>query len=242
MVTEGTAQPAAEVAVVTQKIDDEPTRAPAPVQPDLTVKQRAEMEQYVASYIDGPQPGGVNLLDKYSSPSTPKARQPAGTGELKEWYGKPLPFTSIKGVDGKDLDLTQFRGKKKVMIVVLRGFFGEVSCYCVAQTQALAQSRERLEQLGVEVLVVYPGPRENEASFEEAYKTTFDGSAPPYRVFYDANLELVTKLGVLGNRGLACPSTLLLDSDGKIQFFYKGEQSADRPAAKKLIQFIEEMR
>jgi len=44
------------------------------------------------------------------------------------------------------------------------------------------------------------------------------------------------------HRGLACASTLLLDSDGKIQFFYKGEQSADRPAAKKLIQFIEEMR
>jgi hypothetical protein len=52
----------------------------------------------------------------------------------------------------------------------------------------------------------------------------------------------VTRLGWLGNRGQAYPSTLLLDSDGNIQFFYKGAESADRPAAKKLIQFIEEMR
>ena len=126
-----------------------------------------------------------------------------------------------------------------VMIVVLRGFLGEVCCYCVAQTKALAQQRERLEALGVEVLVIYPGAKENEESFEKAYKMSFNEGGPPYRVFYDPDLELVTKLGIAGD--LAQPSTLILDKDGKIQFFYKGEHRADRPAAKRLLQTIEEM-
>jgi hypothetical protein len=33
-----------------------------------------------------------------------------------------------------------------------------------------------------------------------------------------------------------------LDQQGLIQYFYKGEHRADRPAAKKLLQKIEEMK
>jgi antitoxin component YwqK of YwqJK toxin-antitoxin module/peroxiredoxin len=235
-----TTTPTAEATALVKKLDDEPTRAPAQAQPELSVKQREEMQSYVDTYTDGPKPGSSNLLEKYRTSSRPNMPKPQGTGELKEWYGKELPFQSIKSVDGKDVDLRQYRGKKKVMIVVLRGFLGEVCCYCVAQTKALAQSRDRLEQLGVEVLVIYPGARENEQSFEQAYKATFNEGGPPYRVFYDPNLELVTQLGIEGD--LASPSTILLDKEGRIQFFYKGEHRADRPAAKKLIQFIEEMK
>ena len=233
-----TPPPAPEVAAVVKKLDDEPTRAPAPGQPQLSVKQREEMQTYVQEYAEGPKPGGGgNLLDRYrTSSGTSAAVKPQGTGELKDWYGKPLPFQTMKGVDGTDVDLTQYIGKKTVMIVVLRGFLGEVCCYCVAQTKALAQSREQLASLGVEVLVIYPGAKENEQSFEQAYKMTFNEGGPPYRVFYDPDLSLVTQLGIDGD--LASPSTLVVDTDGKIRFFYKGEHRADRPAAKKLLEVI----
>lgn len=231
--------PPAEAAVIAKTLDAEPTRAPAPMQPDLSVKQRQEMKDYVAEYTEGPKPGGGgSLFDKYKA--SPTAPRPQGTGELKDWYGKPMPFKTMKGVDGTEVDLTQYQGKKKVMIVVLRGFLGEVCCYCVAQTKALAQSREQLEKLGIEVLVVYPGAKENEQSFEQAYQMTFNEGSPPYRVFYDADLSLVKQLGIDGD--LASPSTLILDEAGLIQFFYKGEHRADRPAAKKLLQIIEGMK
>jgi antitoxin component YwqK of YwqJK toxin-antitoxin module/peroxiredoxin len=223
---------------VVQNIDAEPARVPAPMQPDLSPKQKQEMKDYVAEYSEGPKPtAGGSLLDKYRS--TPNSPRPQGTGELKEWYGKPLPFAEMRGVDGGVVELAQYHGKRKVMIVVLRGFLGEVCCYCIAQTKALAQSRARLEQLGIEVLVVYPGARENEASFEQAYKLTFNEGGPPYRVFYDPDLALVTKLGIEGD--LASPSTIVVDEQGLIRFFYKGEHRADRPAAKKLIEVIEGM-
>jgi antitoxin component YwqK of YwqJK toxin-antitoxin module/peroxiredoxin len=232
------AVPDPSVSAVVQSIDDGPARVPAPMQPDLSPKQKQEMKDYVAEYTDGPkQTGGGSLLDKYRS--TPNSPRPQGTGELKEWYGKPLPFSEMRGVDGGVVDLTQYHGKKKVMIVVLRGFLGEVCCYCIAQTKALAQSRTRLEQLGIEVLVVYPGAKENEASFEQAYKLTFNEGGPPYRVFYDPDLALVTRLGIEGD--LASPSTIVVDEQGTIRFFYKGEHRADRPAAKKLVEVIEGM-
>ena len=89
------------------------------------------------------------------------------------------------------------------------------------------------------MLVVYPGPKENEASFEQVYRSTFNEGGPPYRVFYDAQLELVKQLGIDGD--LASPSTVIVGEDGLIKFFYKGEHKADRPAAKKLLQVIEGM-
>jgi antitoxin component YwqK of YwqJK toxin-antitoxin module/peroxiredoxin len=224
------------VEAVVAAVTAEPSRMPAPAQPDLTVKQRQEMKSYVEEYISGPARNG-SMFDKYRPAGAPA--RPVGQGEQTQWYGKSLPFDVIKGVDGTDLDLRQFQGKRKVMIVVLRGFLGEVCCYCIAQTKALAQSRERLEQLGIEVLVIYPGARENEASFEKAYKMTFNEGGPPYRVFYDPDLDLVKSLGIDGD--LASPSTLIVDQAGKIQFFYKGEHRADRPAAKRLLQKIEEM-
>lgn len=230
--------PPAETRAVVQTIDESPARVPAPAQPQLSVKQREEMQSYVAEYTDGPKPGGGgNLMDKYK-PDTSKPK-PSGQGERSQWVGKPLPFTVMKGVDGKDVDLTQYRGKKQVMIVVLRGFLGEVCCYCIAQTKALSLQKQRLDELGVEVLVIYPGAKENEQSFEQAYRLEFKAEDPPYRVFYDPDLELVQQLGIEGD--LASPSTLIVDKNGVIQYFYVGEHRADRPAAKKLVQLIEGM-
>jgi antitoxin component YwqK of YwqJK toxin-antitoxin module/peroxiredoxin len=231
--------PPADTKAVVKSIDDGPSRAPAPMQPDLSVKQRQEMNDYVKEYTDGPKPGGSGLMDKYKPDTSKPKTTAAGQGERSQWVGKPLPFSSMKGVDGNDVDLTQYRGKKQVMIVVLRGFLGEVCAYCVAQTKALSQQKDRLDALGVEVLVIYPGAKENEQSFEQAYKMQFKEGGPPYRVFYDPNLELVTQLGIEGD--LASPSTLIVDKGGLIQYFYVGEHRADRPAAKKLLQIIEGM-
>jgi antitoxin component YwqK of YwqJK toxin-antitoxin module/peroxiredoxin len=221
-------------AAVVAAITAEPERVPAAAQPDLTVKQKKEMTGYVREYTEGPAAAGGSLFDSYRPAGAP-ARS-VSQGEQKQWYGKPLPFTVMKGVDGQDLDLTQCRGKR-VMLVVLRGFLGEVCVYCIAQTKALSQQQDRLAQLGVEVLVVYPGAKENQRSFQQAYQLTFSEGSPPYRVFYDPDLELVGKLGIAGD--LASPSTVIVGKDGNIEFFYRGEHKADRPAAKRLLQIIE---
>lgn len=231
------AMPAPSAEAVVEAIDEGPLRMPAQPQPQLTVKQQQEMDRYVAEYEDGPRPGGASLFDNYA-PDTSRSR-PQGQGERSEWVGKPLPFTTMRGVDGKDVDLTQFHGVRRVMLVVLRGYLGEVCCYCVAQTKALAKARAKLEQANVEVLVLYPGPKENEQAFRQLYELEFGEGPPPYRVFYDPDLELVTQLGIAGD--LAFPSTFVIDERGIIRYAYVGEHRADRPATRKLIEVIEGM-
>lgn len=228
-------QPAPAPEAVVEAIDDGPLRMPAQPQPQLTVKQRQELDRYVDEYENGPKPGGASMFDNYA-PDTSRPR-PQGQGERSEWVGKPLPFTTMRGVDGRDVDLTQYRGKKRIMLVVLRGYLGEVCCYCLAQTKALAKARDKLERANVEVLVIYPGPKENEPAFRQLYELEFGEGPPPYRVFYDPDLELVTELGIAGD--LAFPSTFVVDQQGIVQYAYVGEHRADRPATKKLIEVIE---
>lgn len=230
------AVPAAEPVLVAE-LTATPDRIPAPVQPDLTVTQREEIDGYVLNYLDGP--SATRVSRKKYGPAGSENRS-SGPGRRAELEGKPLPMEVFQSVDGGELDIRQYRGKKGVLVVILRGFVGEVCVYCVAQTEALAQCRERLESLGIEVVVVYPGPRENEESFEKAYALTFGKGAPPYRVFYDPDLEFVTKLGIAGE--LAYPSTLIVDKQGLVQYAFVGEHRADRPAAKKLLELIEGMK
>lgn len=234
-----TPPPAASPAAVAA-ITAEPERMPAPMQPSFTIAQEKDRDAIVDTYRDGASPSRPSLK-KYP---TDGGKAPAGSGsgprQLTELEGKPLPIDVLKAVDGKDVDLREFRGKKKLLLVVLRGFLGEVCIYCVAQTEALAQCRTELEALGIEVLVLYPGPKENEQSFEQAYAMTFGKGAPPYRVFYDPDLEAVQKLGIAGD--LAYPTTMIVDQDGIVQYAYVGKDRADRPAAKALIKKIKELK
>ncbi|MCK5945358.1 MAG: redoxin family protein [Planctomycetes bacterium] len=241
---DGSAQPAGApapvAAAIVEEIDEQPGRMPAAPQPQLTVKQKRDMEKYIDEYTNGPKPGGGMFSGGDYAPPAGSPRPKGGVGRREQLEGKPLPFDVMTAVDGEDVDLRSYHGKQRVMIVVLRGFLGEVCCYCVAQTKALAKARAKLEANNVEVLVIYPGPLENEESFRQIYEEEFGEGPPPYRVFYDQDLELVTKLGIEGD--LASPSTFLIDEQGIVRYAYVGEHRADRPATNKLIKLIEGMK
>lgn len=229
--------PPAPIAAVVAQIEQQPERVPAQGQPDFTVTQREELDAYVLNYLDGPSKTRKSRKKYGPAGSEDKA---TGPGRRPALEGKELPIQVFQGVDGNTLDISQYRGKKTVLVVVLRGFVGEVCVYCVAQTEALAQCRDRLDSLGIEVVVLYPGAKENEDAFEKAYALTFGKGAPPYRVFYDPDLEFVNKLGIGGD--LAFPTTFIVDKQGIVQYAFVGEHRADRPAAKRLIELIEGMK
>ncbi|MBL9078378.1 MAG: redoxin family protein [Planctomycetes bacterium] len=219
-------------AAITTEIAAEPERIGAPMQPAMTVLQEQEKEDYVQNYLEGQSPRRPSLRKYAPAPGV----QVSGQRRRADLEGKLLPIDVLKAVDGGEVDLRQLRGKKRVLLVVLRGYVGEVCVYCVAQTEALARCKQELEALDLEVLVLYPGAKENEKSFEQAYAMTFGKGAPPYRVFYDPDLAVVRQLGISGD--LAHPTTIVVDEQGIVQYAYVGEHRADRPAAKDLMKFI----
>ena len=229
--------PAPVAAEIVAALDNENMREPAAAQPQLSVADRKKMDKVIDRYENGERASNATGDIYAATPGGP--RPTTGTGRRPNLENKPMPFDILKGVDGQDVNLKDYIGKQRVMVVVLRGFLGEVCMYCVAQTKALAKARSKLEAANVEVLVIYPGARENEESFRQLYEEEFGEGPPPYRVFYDQDLELVTKLGIQGD--LASPTTIIIDEQGIVQYAYVGEHRADRPATNTLIKLIEGM-
>lgn len=207
-------------------------------QPDISVVDQERLESLVTRYLTGETQGRSPARRRTYGPGETQDSG-AGPGRRADLEGKPLAVRSLRQVRGEVVQLEQYRGKKNLLLVVLRGFSGEVCIYCVAQTKALAMCRADLDKHDVEVLVVYPGPKENEEAFQQIYAKTFGEGAPPYRVFYDPDLEVVRTLGIEGD--LAAPTSLVIDRDGIVKRAYVSPNRAQRPATKDLVREFSEL-
>jgi peroxiredoxin len=208
------------------------TRVPPTWQPAWTVLEQEELAGYVQDYLAGKAPERVSRK-RYEVPKAAQGK-PRRRAELE---GQPFPVAELKATDGSVVRMADLRGKKRALIVVLRGFAGQVCVYCVAQTEALAQCAPSFAELNMEVLVVYPGPEGDEKAFLQAYEQSFGKGPPPYKVLYDPDLALVDQLGIAGG-DLAFPTTIFVDEQGIVRYAYTGQTRADRPAAQDLIKFV----
>lgn len=154
------------------------------------------------------------------------------TRQKRDLLGKPLSQTRFLSATGSVLDVAKHKGKKPVLLVVLRGFSGQVCLYCAAQTTAISKNIQKFNDLGVEVVVVYPGPVEAVAPFIEAVRS-LSKEPPPMPVALDVSLIAVRKLGIEDN--LAKATSLILDKEGVVRYAYVGHTIADRPAVKDLL-------
>lgn len=211
---------------------------PARAQPWTEFEQQT-LPELVKIYGSGVE---ANLLgmDGYDMPLGRQValQRPDEVAKPGEHLGKRLPVTKFATAGGGSLDLDTLRGKKRTLVVVLRGFGGQVCVYCTAQTKALAKEAARFAALGTEVVVVFPGPSSGLDAFLEAYERTFGkGDRPPYQLAYDADMKLVEGLGIVDN--IAVPSVLLLDEQGLVRWSHVAKDLADRPSATQILQRIE---
>jgi peroxiredoxin len=147
----------------------------------------------------------------------------------------PLVFVDS---NGNPVDLAQYRGKKKVVLVVLRGVPqspGGVFCpSCLAQTSSLLANQAQFVGRGAEVLVVFPGPSERVGEFFQRARSQTPGEpARTFQVLLDRECQACDQLGIRDD--LAKPSTYILDTQGNLVYAYVGETSTDRPSVKALL-------
>ena len=203
---------------------DAPPLSPTLSAPALwTTAQEANASQLVRLYDKGD-----IVIRGYEDPfaATPEDRQ------KRDLLGKPLTQTRFLSPTGSVLDVAKQRGKKPVLLVVLRGFSGQVCLYCAAQTTAIGKNIAKFNELGVEVVVVYPGPVEAVAPFIEAVRSLAN-EPPPMPVALDVSLIAVRALGIEDN--LAKPTSLIIDKQGVVRYAYVGRTIADRPSVKDLL-------
>jgi peroxiredoxin len=145
---------------------------------------------------------------------------------------------SFVDCNGETVDLTVYRGKKKVVLVVLRGVpkseKGEFCPSCIAQAGSLIANRREFEELSTEVLVVFPGPSERRGEFfQKVVKRTPSEPQWLFRILLDQDCSACTRLGIRDD--FAKPSTYILDTQGEVVYAYVGETSTDRPSVKAIL-------
>ncbi len=205
--------------------------SPTPVIPTILAKgDMSRSAELIQMYTSGPDPLRADATDSYYS-ATWQAK--GGDPAARKLIGMQLPQERFLSSTGSVIDLKRYQ--RPVVVVIMRGFSGQVCIYCATQTAAIANSYKRFVEAGGDVVVVYPGPTESVPAFVQAVQT-LRKDPPPMDIGLDVSLLLVRGLGIEEN--LAKPTSLVLDRKGKIAYAYIGATMADRPSVDDLLQAL----
>ncbi|WP_372365945.1 peroxiredoxin family protein [Candidatus Uabimicrobium sp. HlEnr_7] len=171
----------------------------------------------------------LNLQKRFSS----SKKQIATPNAL---VGNYLPVTRFLGSGGDVLDLADYQGKK-IILVILRGFAGGICLACSAQTLALSKSVNKFDEKNAQIILVYPGRAESIPVFTSVLETLEEDYEAPFPIVLDVELELIKKLTIEGS--LAKPTSMIVTTDGKIEYAYVGKGIVDRPTVSTLLAEID---
>jgi peroxiredoxin Q/BCP len=146
--------------------------------------------------------------------------------ELK--VGDPAPDFSLQASDGKTYKLSDFKGKKAVVVAWFPKAFTQG---CTIECKSLAANGDRIRKYQVAYFMASVDPLEGEqgnAAFAKAQGADFP-------LLSDPDKSVATKYGVLGGRGFANRWTFYIDKDGRVAAIDKAvnpETSAEDMIAK----------
>jgi len=218
-------------------------KAPEPAKPDPAVAaelervrkearaQMARMEEELAKAQAQAEAARMAALAAEKKPSE----------QRKDLVGQKLPLVKFVDSNGKLVDLTQYEGKKKILLVVMKGFYSQGICvYCTRQTTDLAKNSASFTEAGAEILVVYPGREDQINAFVKSVRDYEKSDDPrfqlPFKVLLDVNQDVVRTLNISGD--LAHPTTFIIDQKGIVRFQYVGKTMSDRPTALNLLDAV----
>ncbi len=132
--------------------------------------------------------------------------------ELK--VGDMAPEFSLQASDGKTYKLSDFRGKRAVVVAWFPKAFTQG---CTIECKSLAANGDKIRKYDVAYFMASVDPLEGEqgnAAFAKAYGADFP-------LLSDADKSVATKYGVLSGRGFANRWTFYVDRNGRIAYIDK---------------------
>ncbi len=141
---------------------------------------------------------------------------------------------------GKTVDLSKFVGRKRVVLVILRGYDPQygVCISCSEQTLALADNLQKFLDRDAELFLVYPGAAENVGKFIDAVRDLrATPGEMPLRVLLDVDLSIVKDFRIEGK--LAKPTSMIIDKKGIVRFCHVGQNKTDRPTVPNLLKVLD---
>lgn len=144
--------------------------------------------------------------------------------------------------DGSRIKLSDFLGKKNVILVFTEGFNGMLCPFCKTQTSRLVSNYDKFKARNCEIIVVYPGPKDHLDEFVKAALKTEKKQVDqvPFPIVLDEDFAATDYFDIHSMH--AHPSTYLIDKNGGVQFAYVGnDMTADRPSIKAMLNRLDQL-
>ena len=134
--------------------------------------------------------------------------------ELK--VGDTAPDFTLQASDGKTYKLSDFKGKRAVVVAWFPKAFTQG---CTIECKSLAANGPNIRKYDVAYFMASVDPLEENKKFAESEKADFP-------LLSDPDKTVATKYGVLSGRGFANRWTFYIDKDGKIAHIDKAVKPA----------------
>jgi len=176
---------------------------------------------------------------KFPDPADMKFKDEVDSNVKVQKKMSELVFTNK---DGSQIKLSDFLGKKNVILVFTEGFNGMLCPFCKTQTSRLVSNYDKFKARNCEIIVVYPGPKDHLDEFVEAALKTEKKQVDqvPFPIVLDEDFAATDYFDIHSMH--AHPSTYLIDKNGGVQFAYVGnDMTADRPSIKAMLNRLDQL-
>jgi len=170
---------------------------------------------------EGPGGAPVKPVDQIAFLPDAKANKPVGGA------ADPASFVDTRGAR---VSLSDYKGKKTLVLVFTRGYPGYLCPMCTSYTAQIAYRYPEIAAAGAEVLLVFPGSPEKVQEFIKAARDILEQEGPgalPFPILLDVSLKNVEAFGIKGD--LSKPATYVIDRAGTVQYAFVGDQPHERP-------------
>ncbi|MFK7817264.1 MAG: peroxiredoxin family protein [Planctomycetaceae bacterium] len=216
--------------------------ADGPEQPaeQASLQDKVALNEDTSTAASSPPPA-AKAMGKMAPMKFPAPEDMVFKDEIESNVEAPKGLDGLVFIDTKNnrVQLSQYLGKKHVVLVFTEGF-GKMLCpFCKTHTARLVANYEKFSKLNAEVLVVYPGERDHLEEFIQAARAGQDQvDQVPFPIVLDQKLSAVDHFDIRSQ--LAHPSTYVIDKQGNTQLAYVGQDmSPDRPSIKALLETLE---
>jgi thioredoxin-dependent peroxiredoxin len=179
----------------------------------------------------------VAIAAATASAQAPATSTTTTTAELK--VGDQAPDFSLQASDGKTYKLSDFKGKKAVVVA---WFPKALTAGCTIECKSLAEHGDMIRKYNVEYFMASVDPIDKNIEFAKAKSVDLGGTRgvvekkeADFPILSDPTKATATAYGVLGQSGVANRWTFYIGKDGKIQAIektIKPATSAEDMAAK----------
>ena len=153
---------------------------------------------------------------------------------------KSLLALEFLNQEGKTVRLQDFKDKKHVVLVFMRGFTkdpGGICPSCSVQSSRLISRYKDFADRDAEILVVYPGQKDKVEEYVSEIEKVAKKETFPFPVWMDVDFAAVKQLNIEHDK--AKPSTFIISKEGHLVFGFVGETSVQRPTLNVMLRQLD---